>query len=93
MKWESKGQTDLIQGWNEQSDITFGLWNVKIRSGFPESRELQLTTPHTSVDNTFPFLSTSAPTLSLLDMVVTSEWMEGLAYLSTIASSDSAISK
>jgi hypothetical protein len=36
--------------------MTFGLWNVRMRSGLADKRELQFTTPHTSVDNTWPRL-------------------------------------
>jgi hypothetical protein len=37
--------------------MTFGLWNVRIKSGLADSRELQLTTPQTSVERTFPRLA------------------------------------
>jgi hypothetical protein len=36
--------------------MTFGLWNVRMRSGLADKRELQLTTPQTSVDRTWPRL-------------------------------------
>jgi hypothetical protein len=48
-----------MQGWNEQSDMTFGLWKVRIKSGLADRRELQLTTPQISVDRMFPRLHVS----------------------------------
>jgi hypothetical protein len=51
-----------IQGWNEQSDMTFGLWKVRIKSGLADNRELQLTIPQISVDRTFPRLDISSET-------------------------------
>ena len=71
-----------MQGWKEQSDMAFGSWNVKIKSGLAERRELQLTIPHISVDRTLPRLRVSS-----IDPDV------GVANLSTMASIDSAISK
>lgn len=64
---------------------------MRIKSGFPESLELQLTNPHTSVDNTFPFLIDHKLLVSSRNLV---ERPEGIsAYLSTIASRDSEMSK
>lgn len=71
-----------IQGWNEQSDMTFGFWKVKIRSGLADNRELQLTTPQISVDKIFPRLDISSDKQQCWE-----------ADLSTIASIDSAMSK
>jgi hypothetical protein len=63
--------------------MTFGLWNVRIKSGLADKRELQLTTPQTSVDSTCPRLC-----YQLGCAVLCKE-----DYLSTIASMDSAMSK
>jgi len=62
--------------------MTFGLWNVKIKSGLADNRELQLTIPHISVDRMFPLLKVSSGTKKCEE-----------ADLSTIASIDSAMSK
>jgi hypothetical protein len=62
--------------------MTFGLWNVRIKSGLADRRELQFTIPQISVDRIFPRLN-----VSLVEVVRPG------ADLSTIASIDSAISK
>lgn len=48
--------TYLIHGWKLQFAITFGLANVRSRSGFPDNRELQLIRPQITDDSTLPLL-------------------------------------
>jgi hypothetical protein len=82
-------ETDRIQGWKEQSDMTLGLWNVRMRSGFPDSLELQLTIPQTSFVRTFPRLSHISTCTPQLESHLAGDGTD----LSTIASSDSEMSK
>lgn len=77
--------------------MTFGLWNVRIKSGLPDKRELQLTTPQTSFERTLPRLAVSVGRSEIcrecMQSGLTGAEEEVGTHLSTMASRNSEMSK